>query len=315
VISVGNLTVGGTGKTPFVQFLIKELKANFPDFHFTILSRGYKAEFSSVGAKVESTSNPKHVGDEPLLHKNKFPDVQVLIGSRRYESFLKFNQIKDKKHIVILDDGFQHHKLKRNLDIVLLDANHPLGNGFTIPIGTLRETSKALLRSDVIVYTKLNETNQVLAQSINQRISKFATHIPVFFSGLNSSLRVLIPKVDTIDQYFLITGVGNPNSVLHSAEKILNQKISGYKFFSDHKQYTESEMKRVLNELKPKTCLLVTEKDWIKLKELEVFLSKLKEKKIGLAIIEIEIDMQNLDSFRKFIVSHVSSYAKENDLV
>jgi len=311
VISVGNLTLGGTGKTPFVQFLITTLKKQFPEFHFTILSRGYKARFSNEGTIVNSDAMATDVGDEPLLHKQKLSEVQVIIGKDRIRSYKKFNQISSRKHIVILDDGFQHHKLYRDLDIVLIDANRPIGNGFTLPLGILRERPSALSRADLIVYTKLNENNMRNISALETKERKSLKDIPTFRSKLNVSLRTVeIPKKSS-EKYHLITGVGNPISVLESANEILGDKVVSSHFFADHHEYTDSELIYQIKCLSEGTTLLTTEKDWVKWKFLDHFMNQIRFLGVGITLLQIEFELENFSAFESLICSHVSNYAKE----
>ncbi|WP_167883546.1 tetraacyldisaccharide 4'-kinase [Leptospira ognonensis] len=314
VISVGNLTVGGTGKTPFVQFLIRDLKNHFPDFHFTILSRGYKARLSLQGALVESNASPMDVGDEPLLHKQTFPDVQVIIGSDRFQSYQTFNQYKSSKHVVILDDGFQHHKLYRDFEIVLLDANHLLGNGFTLPLGSLRETRQALLRAHAVVFTKWNEENAEKVDKFESNLDGDFKRIPRYHSKFTPELDAKQESADMIRSYFLVTGVGNPESVMKSAKQLLGSKVIAYKYFSDHYSFQEKDMHAIIADLPSSTALLLTEKDWVKVSILTNFLNEAKEKRISIFLIKIKLEMEELQQFNDVIVSRVSSYVKENAL-
>lgn len=314
MISVGNLTVGGTGKTPFVQFLIQDLREYFPDFHFTILTRGYKANLSGRGARVASDASPLDVGDEPLLHKRILPFVQVIIGRDRYQSFQSYNEIKSSKHIVILDDGFQHHTLHRDFEIVLLDANHPLGNGFTIPLGSLRETRFALSRAHAIVFTKLNAEN---AKNVNQfelNLEEKLNKIPRYRSHFSLELDAKQGSVESYLGYFLVTAVGNPISVMTSAKQLLGTKIIGNKYFSDHHRFEEKDMHGIISVLPNSAALLMTEKDWVKVSGLQEFWKEAQEKNIGIFIIKIKLEMEELQQFNDVLVSRVSNYVKENAL-
>lgn len=254
------------------------------------------------------------VGDEPLLHKQTFPDVQVIIGSDRFQSYQTFNQYKSSKHVVILDDGFQHHKLYRDFEIVLLDANHPLGNGFTLPLGSLRETRQALLRAHAVVFTKWNEENAEKVDKFESSLDGDFKRIPRYHSKFTPELDAKQESADMIRSYFLVTGVGNPDSVMKSAKQLLGSKVIAYKYFSDHYSFQEKDMHAIIAELPSSTALLLTEKDWVKVSVLTNFLNEAKEKRISIFLIKIKLEMEELQQFNDVIVSRVSSYVKENAL-
>ncbi|TGN10351.1 tetraacyldisaccharide 4'-kinase [Leptospira ilyithenensis] len=305
VVSVGNLTVGGTGKTPFVQYLIGYIQKHHKDYAITILSRGYGATLSKQGAKVELHSIPGEVGDEPKLHKESFPDVQVIIGRDRFGSFQKHNSVLGKKHIVILDDGFQHHKIQRDLDIVLMDANRPLGNGWTIPLGTLRERDTSLKRADLLLFTKITDETANLVKKLGDTYSKKFPRLSVFYSRFLGSL---IFGSNLKKKYRLVTGVGNPQFVLKTAKECLKTKDIELHVFPDHHHYKEDELLSILSELPKNTGLVTTEKDWVKWKEFPKFLSELENLKIYPVLIGLEIRIEGTDAFNLRLESLVSNY-------
>ena len=159
VISIGNITVGGTGKTPVTCLIARYLKD--AGCRVTVLSRGYRAQ---GGTEPLIVSDDKHViagpeiaGDEAVMLAHKLPGVPVLAGKNRF--LLGQRAVHDfSAQAVLLDDGFQHYPLQRDLDIVLINARNPFGNGFLLPRGTLREPLSALSRAPLIVLTKVEET-------------------------------------------------------------------------------------------------------------------------------------------------------------
>ena len=256
-ISVGNLTLGGTGKTPFLQYLVKILQRQISPI--TILSRGYGGSMSKDGSSVPELGEPKFYGDEPVLHKNKFPNVQMIIGKNRYKSFSKYNL--DSSGFVILDDGFQHHALERDLDIVLLDGERPLGNGFTLPLGSLREPYSHLVRAHAIVLTK-TEPSQEFLKSLGRDFPE----TPVFWA--KAVQRKLVPRFPIPNpsptSIHLVTGVGNPKSVVRSLEEI-GIKVLTKNFFRDHHPFSPQDLES-LRDVRP---LAMTTKDWIKWQSLD----------------------------------------------
>ncbi|TGK87404.1 tetraacyldisaccharide 4'-kinase [Leptospira noumeaensis] len=324
VISVGNLTVGGTGKTPFVQYLVRFFKQTCPGYAITILSRGYKAEKSKEGAILTDGRSPNLYGDEPSQHKEMFPDVQVIIGRNRKKSFLLHNQIQSKKHIVILDDGFQHKALHRDFDFVLLDANSPLGNGFTLPLGLLREPADHIKRANAILFTKITNQNKTGLLKYNSELKKIVPHVPIYFSQFESSVVELqihndleqIPFIPQLDsQYFLVTGVGNPKHVYETAKTTLLTDSIRTKFFPDHFEFNESVLSSLSKEILPDEILVTTEKDWIKLRTHKDFQEDLKRKKTKVLLLLIQVSVTEENQLKSMLAGLVSTYEVKNDLV
>ncbi|TGM01233.1 tetraacyldisaccharide 4'-kinase [Leptospira jelokensis] len=340
VISVGNITVGGTGKTPFVQYLVRYFQEHNKDYAITILSRGYKAKKTIEGAILPDGKSPDLYGDEPSQHKERFPNVQVIIGKNRWESFLTHNRIQSPKHIVILDDGFQHKQIVRDLDIVLLDANSPFGNGFTLPLGFLREPINELRRASAVVFTKLVESNKEKFQTAKKLLFKNGIQVPIFSSTLetdlveinlapNTNFSEIVPKagpkvrdgnpsflkMPPNASYFLFTGVGNPKQVLETAKDILGNTEIKYRFFPDHDPFTKQTLFSLLSDCNENTVLLTTEKDWVKVRIQTQFLKELNERKIKLFLINIDVVVAESVEFESMLAGLVSTYEAKNGLV
>ncbi|TGL45083.1 tetraacyldisaccharide 4'-kinase [Leptospira perdikensis] len=322
VISVGNLTVGGTGKTPFVQYLVRFFNTVYPGYAVTILSRGYKAEKSEVGAILPNGLSPQLFGDEPSQHKEMFPDVQVIIGRDRKKSFLLYNQIQSPKHIVILDDGFQHKALYRDFDFVLLDANSPFGNGFTIPLGFLREPIRHSKRADAIVFTKLTFQNRIHLDQYKKSLRKIEKTIPIFCSKFESSVwKVQIDQNLNYEpfklmpglKYFLVTGVGNPENVYETAKSNLLSESIRTKYFSDHFEFSATALISLLKEIQIGEFLITTEKDWIKIRTDIGFLAGLKRKNITVLVLMIQVSVEEDKKLESMLVDLVSTYEAKID--
>ncbi|TGL25569.1 tetraacyldisaccharide 4'-kinase [Leptospira yanagawae] len=340
VISVGNITVGGTGKTPFVQYLVRYFQKHNKDYAITILSRGYKAKKTEDGAILPDGKSPDLYGDEPSQHKERFPNVQVIIGKNRWKSFHTYNQIQSPKHIVILDDGFQHKQVIRDLDIVLLDANSPFGNGFTIPIGFLREPITHLRRASAIVFTKITEHNQAQFQRGKKVLANNGINLPIFSSFLDTAFseinlapdakfreigpmtesrisvkNVSIEQVPPNPSYFLFTGVGNPTQVLQTAKDFLGNQEIKYKFFPDHYPFTESALFSLIPNHDEAMVFLTTEKDWVKVRTQSQFLKELERRKIKLYLLAIDVIIAESKEFESMLAGLVSTYEVKNGLV
>lgn len=177
VISVGNLTVGGSGKTPMTLFLAEMLQhsGNLP----AVISRGYKGKMEKSGGVVSDGRNilmgPDQAGDEPFMMAAQLRDLPVLVGADRF-AMGKAAVAGFSPDVIILDDAFQHRRLYRDIDFVLVDATVGFGNGYLLPRGILREPKAALARADAIVMTRADKPDPVL----DAEISKLAPDTPVF---------------------------------------------------------------------------------------------------------------------------------------
>lgn len=291
VISVGNLSVGGTGKTPMVIHLAG-LMAGW-GLKPAVLSRGYRG---GSGKKVNVVSDGRSIlsgpgdgGDEPLLIAGRLPAVPVLTGPRRSvtgEYALSHFGID----IVILDDGFQHRSLQRNLDIVLLDGRLPLGNGRLIPRGPLREPFSSLKRADLIVLTRAVTGEKTPFES---RLAEELPSIPVFKSchsprRLTEGRENSRPLSDLAGRkIYAFAGVARPDSFRESIES-LQGTIVGFRVFPDHHRYRSEDLAELEKEARSlgADLVLTTEKDGVKLTPHGEFASRVWTLGIELEIIE-----------------------------
>lgn len=167
VVSIGNLVAGGTGKTPMTQFIARH--AQHLGYHPVILSRGYKGRAERKGGVVSDGTTvlmtPEMAGDEPFMLASSLTGIPVIVGQDRYRSgCLAIKQFQPD--LILLDDGFQHIRLARDLNILLLDNHRPMGNGYLLPRGILREPLAAIKRADVVVFTRA-EKGQPLSMLCN----------------------------------------------------------------------------------------------------------------------------------------------------
>lgn len=293
VISVGNLSVGGTGKTPFVQYLVHLLKTRYPKYHISILSRGYGAKASSEGKLVAVDDDPMVVGDEPLLHKQRFPWVQVLIGKHRYRVFQNLNKHLDPHHFVLLDDGFQHKAIVRNLDIVLLDSNAPLSNGYTIPLGKLREPVSSLQRADTLVFTKLNSINERLVNLLIPKLKAQFPSLPILYASSLYSYKRVLGDQDEFTTGVLICGVGNPESVFYGAKSLFPTSHIQTIYFPDHAHYEYEDLKKISENHSSYIPYLCTTKDWVKWSKKSAWMQHLKETNRTVFVLDYKVVLRD----------------------
>lgn len=260
-ICIGNLSVGGTGKTPMSEFLISLLK---DDYKVALLSRGYRRESKGfVLASTKSTVND--LGDEPYQIYSKFPEIAVAVDTDRRNGIRILEQ-KVSPDVILLDDAFQHRKVKYGFSMLLTAYDNLYVNDWYLPTGNLRDSKREAKRADVIIVTKCPPT---LKDSGRQRIIqklKAEHHQQVLFSFLAYDSEF---KGDTNScplDYFkdkkltLVTGIAKPEPL------VAYLKTSGLVFkhlrFKDHHAFTENE----LQQLRTREYLLTTEKDYVRLK-------------------------------------------------
>jgi tetraacyldisaccharide 4'-kinase len=291
VISVGNLTLGGTGKTPAVMRVAKEAKKR--GFNPCILTRGYRGKtkdtcFVSKGAGA--IMDAAEAGDEAVLMAELLKEVPVVKGSRRYESGLfalreYFDLLtpdpgsservaSDLTPLFILDDGFQHWALYRDIDIVLIDATSPFGNEKLVPEGILREPLCALHRADLIVVTRSDAATPVAVLDITRKLKKYNQQAPVFtashrplelvdIQGKTRALSSLSHK-----RVYAFAAIGNP-LYFESLLRASGARVIQFREFRDHHEYAQSDINDIKNDALG-LDIITTEKDLVKLHRLQV---------------------------------------------
>jgi tetraacyldisaccharide 4'-kinase len=269
VISVGNLTTGGTGKTPMVLWIAERLLAEGK--RIAILTRGYRGKTQRVKdtANNSGAAQEKSSSDEVQLLKHRLGDrVAIGVGADRFEhgSELAKNGIE----WFVLDDGFQHLALARDVDIVLIDATNPFGGGYLLPAGRLREPRTALERADVIIITRSDYTPAIEA------VIRHYSAAPVFHAR---------PKLDSIspidgafpavsaanlrgDKLFAFCGIGNPSAFVEDLRS-WGYSVVGSKFFPDHHRYSQQDVRDIEAEAQAAgtAAVICTEKDKFNLAE------------------------------------------------
>ncbi len=271
-ISVGNLVLGGTGKTPMVRYLVELLQNS--GCNPAIISRGYKGKAKETinvvasGGKVHLP--PQEAGDEPYMLAKSLPETMVLTGKKRIYPARK--AVEMGADCLILDDGFQHLAIQRDVDIVLFDAAYQAGNSRLLPAGPLREPVTALRRADCFMLTGTTEKNRKRAEKFAKLLEKRFPAIPVFF-GERSTLSFynIDGKACTGPggKVLAFCGIAQPQrfeNSLKEAELDLQEFIT----FADHTSYSSTRIERI--EQKAIACgataLITTEKDSVKLQNL-----------------------------------------------
>ena len=265
IICVGNLNLGGTGKTPHTEYLVQLLKDTY---RVAILSRGYGRKTKGF-QRAEEHSTYETVGDEPLQYYHKFPEIQVAVDEDRIEGVEGLIIGTSTPDVILLDDAFQHRRIKAGLNILLTEYQHLYCNDFLFPAGTLRDIKSAAKRADIIVVSKSpksldkEEKQQIINKLKPTEIQK------VYFSSLeyaplkplNKSAK-LVSATDA-DAVLAICGIAKPEPFV---EELKTQfKTVDFLQFGDHHAYTENDVKTILKRFADLACdkkiIVITEKD------------------------------------------------------
>jgi len=270
VISIGNITVGGTGKTPWTIFLAD--KINKSGRRVAILTRGYGRKSSGqiiLDEKNKTQQNWYEVGDEPYLMASKLNGVSIIVNANRVQAGLSALQ-NNNAEILILDDGFQNKSIKKDLEIVIIDATNPFGNFKLVPAGILREPLKNLKRADLLILNKvdqnaskeklLNYLENISKAPIAQSHYKKNYFVNVFSEENISTEQIKVKRV------LAFCGIANPRSFVNSLSQ-LEIQVAAAKFFPDHYVYKEKDMLNLVEEglIQKADFLVTTEKDKVRL--------------------------------------------------
>ena len=265
VIGVGNLNLGGTGKTPMVEYLINILHENY---HLATLSRGYGRKTKGFQC-ADNQSTYKTVGDEPLQYFHKFPDIQVAVDKDRIEGVERLIFGKNTPDVILLDDAFQHRRIKAGFNILLTKYQHLYCDDFLFPAGTLRDIKSAAKRADLIIVSKSpKELDESKKQQIISKL-KPAKNQKVFFSTLDYAPMMPLNEkakqvsAENADSAVAFCGIANPRPFVEELGK--KYKTVDFLHFADHHAYTESDLKIVLHRFEnlgdEKKIIVTTEKD------------------------------------------------------
>lgn len=263
VISVGNIVAGGTGKTPVTLLLAEEFYPNTP---LAILSRGYHSRSEKLSAafllcKGEGPLFPaEYSGDEPYLLATRLPRAYIAVGKDRQVTSQKV--VKEGVQLIILDDGMQHRRLIRDIDIVVMNAADPFGQGYLLPRGLLREHMESLERANLIVLNHIQNTEQFAA--LKKSIAKYTT-APVV--GTRMELSQIHPlKTIQNKRVGIFCGIAHPEQFYHTVQQA-GGIVVAKRYLSDHEFIKNKDLTLFAEESKDKGAevLLCTEKDFVKL--------------------------------------------------
>jgi tetraacyldisaccharide 4'-kinase len=270
VISVGNITLGGTGKTPTVEHIAKLLKGEGVDV--VVLSRGYggrmERSFGVVSDGKQILLSPGEAGDEPYMLAQRLEGIPILVGRRRDFSG-RYASAQFHPHVVLLDDGFQHLRVKRDVDILLVDSHTGFGNGYLFPRGPLREPLDQLSRADLFIITKVEELDtcgeleEMIKSHKKKAVIFHSNYSPDYLTDLDGRKRLPLGYIKG-RRIAALSGIANPPYFRRLLE-VAGAKVEEEIIFPDHHVYSRKDIPIIQRALRKAECIVTTEKDSPKL--------------------------------------------------
>lgn len=267
VVCIGNITVGGTGKTPVAEYLVSRLGC---DYKVAVLSRGYGRKTKGY---IEVTTNSSFlaVGDEPKQIKRKFPDTVVVVCEKRAEGIKRIREEHPEVRLILLDDGFQHRKVEPQVNIVLMDYTRPVWTDHLLPWGNLRDVPSQMSRANIVIVTKTPDDITPIDKRITVKNLKLFAYQSIFFTSMRQDTpQAMFPDAEgliTLGRHVAVmAGIGNPTALVSSLEGQFD--IRAEWLFRDHYIYKMRDLRKIEEELQSlpqDTVILTTEKDAVKL--------------------------------------------------
>jgi tetraacyldisaccharide 4'-kinase len=327
VISIGNITVGGTGKTPMtihVAELVKSL-----GYKVVVISRGYKGLAEKTGGIVSDGKiifmRPDKSGDEPFMIANRLKSIPVVVGKNRFNAgMMALNSFNPD--VIVLDDAYQHLQLERDIDLVLLDNIFPFGNHRLLPRGSLREPLSALMRSDAFILTRSDVANEPESAYNAVKLKSYARGKPIFkaihvpyiyevvkggaisFQGIYGNSFTQGFEFLRGRSAFVFSGIAR-NIDFYNTVKDFNCKVTGYSEFTDHHRYTDRDLNMILQLAKESDTdfIITTEKDYARITNRIAW-------PIDLVVVGIKISFENYDNeFNLFIKNRLKKLIQANE--
>jgi tetraacyldisaccharide 4'-kinase len=292
VIGIGNLAIGGTGKSPMIEYLIHLLSQ---EFNIATLSRGYGRKTNTFKI-ANKDSTHFDIGDEPLQFYNKHDNLIVSVDNNRVNGIQSLLQISNPPDVILLDDSYQHRKLIPGLSILLSDYNNLYYDDYILPFGDLREPRSSSNRADIVIVTKCpNNLSSSKKLEIKSKLQLKVSQ-KLFFSYINYSETVIIgnKKVEFINfitqEFTLVTGLANSNHLVNYLSE--NKCDFNHLKFKDHYNYKSKDLDNVDRNVN----ILTTEKDYAKL--IEVF------PEMNVYYLPIKVGIEYKQEFDKIILSY-----------
>ena len=260
IIAVGNLSVGGTGKTPQIEYLIRLLSYKYK---VAVLSRGYKRTTEGF-ILADEKATASSIGDEPFQFYSKFPNIQVAVDANRKNGIENLLQLSNKPDVILLDDAFQHRKVKAGFYILLTAYDDLFCDDYILPFGNLREPSSGKKRADMIIVTKCpNDLSELAQQKIREKLK---VKQPVFFATIQyddfvfgNDSQLLVSEIQS-ETKVLVAGVAKPKLFFDFLKNETDEAL----VFQDHHHFSKQDCEQILAKANGRK-IITTEKDFVRL--------------------------------------------------
>ncbi len=312
IISIGNLAIGGTGKTPHTEFILKNLSNNY---NVAILSRGYKRKTKGfVLADQQSTAST--IGDEPYQLFTNNPDITIAVDENRVRGIQKLMKLNPRIDVIILDDSYQHRYVKAGLNILLTEHNNLFSEDDLMPYGKLREDKKNSERADIVIVTKCkNEPNEKEQKKIKKSLKIEENHQKLFFSRFDYEkiYPVFDEEVEKIEltnrtNVLLLTGIENPRPLY----RYLNETVNSVNSFNypDHYQFTTKDIRKIeaaFYKMEKDKVIITTEKDASRIKAIKKLSTTFQQN-----LFAIPITTKILYNEQEKFIQKINNYVRKN---
>ena len=290
-IAIGNLAVGGTGKTPMTEYLIRLLS---PNYKVAVLSRGYGRKTSGFRIANEQDT-AKTIGDEPMLIHTHYPDIPVAVCADRVQGVKQLQQQIPDLQCVILDDAYQHRKLRAGFYILLTSYDKLYVHDHLLPFGTLRDLPAESARANAVVVTKCPKTMQPIDRRIVSNSLRLASYQHLYYSSIGYAPLCICSTP------LLVAGIANPTPLLeHLRQSFADTELLA---FADHRNFTKADIKLILTKAEQYEHVVTTEKDYMRMQHTPL-IEALGEK---LHVLPIQTDLGiDKDAFDRQILLYVS---------
>ncbi len=307
-ICVGNLAVGGTGKTPMIEYLVRLLS---PQYKVAILSRGYKRKSKGIQTSVGTEVTSSLLGDEPMQMHLHFPEVPIVVSADRVKGVQYIQAHFPDVQVILLDDAYQHRALRCGYNILLTPESRLFVDDHLLPWGRLREHAYRANRADMVVVTKCPEKMQPIEQrNIINRLQLAPFQTLVFSWSRYEKLAPILPKTKDEGAWLfrplVLAGIAQP---AHLLEMIRSRYPKAQMLdFPDHHRFTKGDVKRISKAIEKHNCdsIITTEKDAVRLRETAEFMEEWGAKTF---VLPMQVDMKN---FTEIFNQNILRYVKEN---
>ncbi|MBQ7419914.1 MAG: tetraacyldisaccharide 4'-kinase [Prevotella sp.] len=319
VISVGNITVGGTGKTPHVEYLVKQLKDLF---HVAVLSRGYKRKSKGFILANERSTMPE-IGDEPYQMKQKFPEVTVAVDKSRCHGIEELTDKDKKLDVILLDDAFQHRYVKPGVNILLVDYHRLVIYDALLPAGRLREPLSGKDRADIVIITKCPKDLKPMEYRVITKAMNLYPYQTLYFTTLEyDKLQPIfggeprpLESLHADEHVLLLTGIASPEQMIHDLKPYTKQLTP--LTFADHHHFKPKDIQLIndtFSQLSEPRCIITTEKDATRLQNAENLSDEVRQHIYTLPV-NIRFMLEQEEMFNQYIIGYVRKNSRNSILV